>query len=151
MIWRRLLVVRLAEPIPTKQEIDRKEAQTRKLMLLDKDARAKVLAAMQAEEVEVKRERERLEAIRIHRAATGVYECLLELKQPVAAAEAARMRLAMCDDGFDDDNGDLGTGSNTRLQVSRGSYVPSDAALRYSRNISDKNFSRGTFERLLRV
>lgn len=76
-------------------------------MLLDEKARAKAVAALQDEEAERKRVQEDLETARRKRAATGVYQCLLELKQPVAAAEAARVRLGMCDgdgEGEDDEH-----------------------------------------------
>lgn len=73
------------------------EAQKRKLMVLAEDARAEALAALNAQEADKRRQREEVERARIRRAATGMYLCLLELKQPVEAANAAKLRLAMCE------------------------------------------------------
>lgn len=84
------------ERIPTKREIDEKGIKMRKLMLLNKEKRAKMLAEMEAQEDGRRQKREAAEEERRKDAATGIYRCLLKLKQPVQAAEAARMRLRMC-------------------------------------------------------
>ena len=86
-----------SERVPTKEETDKREIQLRKLVLLNKEKKAKALAELEAQDAEREREREAAENARRRRAATGIYLCLLELKQPVQAAEAARMRLGMCD------------------------------------------------------
>lgn len=66
-------------------------------MLLNEARRAEAVAEMQAQEVERKRERDTAERARRGHAAMGVLKCLLELQQPVRAAQAARARLHMCD------------------------------------------------------
>lgn len=71
--------------------------QKRRLMLLNKDRRAEALAELEAQDAERGREREVAENARRRQAATGIYRCLLEMKQPVQAAEAARVRLGMCE------------------------------------------------------
>ncbi|CBJ26015.1 hypothetical protein Esi_0018_0095 [Ectocarpus siliculosus] len=85
------------ERVPTKEETDKREMQERRLMLLNKDRRAEALAQLEAQDAEREREREATEHARRRKAATGVYRCLLEMKQPVQAAEAARARLDMCE------------------------------------------------------
>ncbi|CAM9590255.1 unnamed protein product [Ectocarpus fasciculatus] len=85
------------ERIPTKEETDKREMQERRLMLLNKDRRAAALAELEAQDAEREREREAAEHARRRKAATGIYRCLLEMKQPVQAAEAARARLDMCE------------------------------------------------------
>lgn len=86
-----------SERVPTKEETDEREMQERRLMLLNKDRRAEELAKLEAQEVERERERAVAEHPRRRHAATGIYRCLLELKQPVKAAAAARARLDMCE------------------------------------------------------
>lgn len=86
-----------SEPVPTKEDAEKKEKQERKLMLMDAGRRAEALAQFQEEEERKKLEREMAETARRKEAATGVFRCLLELKQPVAAAEAAKTRLASCE------------------------------------------------------
>lgn len=71
--------------------------QERRLMLLNKERKAEALAELEAEDAEKKREREVAENARRREAATGIYRCHLEMKQPVEAAEAARLRLGMCE------------------------------------------------------
>lgn len=78
-------------------------------MLLDETGRAQALTVLRAEEVERKREQAQSEAARRKKAATGIYQCLLEMKEPVAAAQAARVRLRMCNGEAADDE---------RIQVS---------------------------------
>lgn len=73
------------------------EVQRRKLMLLDEERRNDALAVLRLEEEQGRRQREIAVAERRRCAATGAYQCLLDLKQPVAAAQAARMRLEMCE------------------------------------------------------
>lgn len=85
------------ERVPTKEETDKREMQERRLMLLNKERRAEALADLESEDTEREREREIAENARRREAATGIYRCLLELKQPVEAAEAARVRLGMCE------------------------------------------------------
>lgn len=65
--------------------------------MLNKDRRAEALAKLEAQDAERTREREATEHARRRQAATGIYRCLLEMKQPVQAAEAARARLDMCE------------------------------------------------------
>ncbi|CAM9218792.1 unnamed protein product [Scytosiphon promiscuus] len=83
--------------VPTKEEMDEREMQERRLALLNKDRRVVELAKLAAQEVEKERERAATEHARRRHAATGIYRCLLELKKPVQAAEAARARLDMCE------------------------------------------------------
>lgn len=71
--------------------------QERRLMLLNRDRRAEALAELEAQDVEKERERELAENARRRQAATGIFLCLLELKRPVEAAEAAGVRLGMCE------------------------------------------------------
>ncbi|CAM9232781.1 unnamed protein product [Ectocarpus sp. 12 AP-2014] len=85
------------ERVPTKEETDKREMQERRLMLLNKDRRAEALAQLEAQDAEREREREATEHARRKQAATGIYRCLLEMKQPVQATEAARTRLDMCE------------------------------------------------------
>lgn len=85
------------ERVPTKEETDKREMQERRLMLLNKERRAEALAELEAEDAQREREREVAERARRREAATGIYRCLLEMKQPVEAAEAARLRLDMCE------------------------------------------------------
>ena len=73
------------------------EKQERKLTLMDAGRRAEALAQFREEEARRELEREMVESARRKEAATGVLRCLLELKQPVAAAEAAKTRLAACE------------------------------------------------------
>lgn len=91
-----LTVLRL-ERVPTKEETDKREMQERRLMLLNKERRTEALAELAAEDAERERERQVTESARRREAATGIYRCLLEMKQPVQAAEAARVRLSMCE------------------------------------------------------
>lgn len=84
------------ERVPTEEETEKREIQLRKLVLMNKEKRATALAELAAQDAERERQREAEENARRRRAATGVYLCLLELKQPVQAAEAARARLGMC-------------------------------------------------------
>lgn len=83
--------------MPTKEDVEKKERQDRKLMLMDAGRRAEALAQFREEEARKKLEREMAENARRKEAATGVFKCLLELKQPVAAAGAAKARLAACE------------------------------------------------------
>lgn len=71
--------------------------QQRKLMLLNEERRAEALADLEAQEEMKRREREIAEKARRKEAAAGIFRCLLDLKQPVAAARAARVRLGMCE------------------------------------------------------
>lgn len=86
-----------AERVPTKEETDKREMQERRLMLLNKDRRAEALAELEAQDVEKERERELAENARRRQAAMGIFLCLLELKRPVEAAQAAGVRLGMCE------------------------------------------------------
>lgn len=85
------------ERVPTKQEVAEREVEVRKAMLLAEEKRAEAMLKFEAEDAERNREREIAEQKRRRQAATGIYQCLLALKQPVQAAEAARVRLAMCE------------------------------------------------------
>eukprot|EP00903_Cladosiphon_okamuranus_P008686 g8322.t1 len=85
------------ERVPTKEETDKREMQERRLMLLNKDRRAQALAELEAQDAEKERERELAEKARRRKAAMGIFLCLLELKRPVEAAEAAGVRLGMCE------------------------------------------------------
>lgn len=82
---------------PTRQEKDKMEAQKRKLAILPEDRRVEALALLHAREADKRRQRDEVERARKRRAATGIYLCLLELKQPVEAAGAAKLRLDMCE------------------------------------------------------
>lgn len=77
------------------------EAQKRKLMTLPEEKRAEALALLDAREADKRRERDEAERARTRRAATGIYMCLLELKQPVEAAVAAKLRLGMCETDYE--------------------------------------------------
>lgn len=68
-------------------------------MLLNKDRRAEALAELEAQDVEKERAREQAENARRRQAASGIFLCLLELKRPLEAAEAAGVRLGMCETG----------------------------------------------------
>lgn len=66
-------------------------------MLLNKDRRAEALAELEGQDAEKERERALTENARRRQAAMGIFLCLLELKRPVEAAEAAGVRLDMCE------------------------------------------------------
>lgn len=86
-----------AERVPTKEETDKREMQDRRLMLLNKDRRAEAFAELEAQDAEKERECALAENARRRQAATGIFLCLLELKRPVEAAEAAWVRLGLCE------------------------------------------------------
>ena len=97
----------------------------RQLTILKKEKRAEALAKIEAQIYARRRERETDERVRRENAATGIYRCLLELKQPVQAAEAARVRLRMCD--TEDDRRLVGWSPFTRQGRHLGNIVHSNS------------------------
>lgn len=66
-------------------------------MLLDERRRAAALALIKIKDEERQRQREKAQAERTRQAATGAYRCFLEMRQPVEAAQTARVRLGLCE------------------------------------------------------
>lgn len=66
-------------------------------MLLNEERRAEALAELEARETERNRQRAIAEQARRKDAATGIFLCLLDLQEAVPSAEAARVRLNMCE------------------------------------------------------